>query len=77
MNKTELTPREYDILPDLISGLRAKDATQRLGIASSTVKIHRRNILKKLGYSYAKDLRAAIAAGTLVVPERPAPQTAE
>jgi FixJ family two-component response regulator len=59
-----LTPREYELLPYVISGLLNKQIAFELGIAEKTVKIHRGKIMNKLGvHSVAELIRLAEKAG--------------
>ena len=44
-----LTPRERDVLEQLVTGLSNRDIGLRLGIAEKTVRIHLTNIFSKLG----------------------------
>lgn len=44
----ELTPREIDVLQEVVSGATNKEIAERLHITENTVKIHLRNILEKL-----------------------------
>jgi DNA-binding NarL/FixJ family response regulator len=44
-----LTPREKEVLSLVSEGLRNKDIGQRLFISEVTVKVHVRNIMRKLG----------------------------
>ena len=44
----ELTPRERDVLPLVISGLLNKQAAAELGISEVTLQIHRRNVMQKM-----------------------------
>jgi two-component system nitrate/nitrite response regulator NarL len=44
-----LTPRERDIVRSLSRGASNKDIARELDLAESTVKIHVRNVLRKLG----------------------------
>jgi FixJ family two-component response regulator len=43
-----LTPREQQVLPLLVRGLRNKQAASKLGIAERTVQIHRGHIMRKM-----------------------------
>ncbi|WP_412778262.1 response regulator transcription factor [Thalassospira lucentensis] len=52
----ELTPRERDVLPLVISGLMNKQAAAELGISEVTLEIHRRNVMKKMGADSFADL---------------------
>jgi len=45
--KTILTRRELEILPLIGKGLSSIDIAQRLGISEQTIRVHRKNILKK------------------------------
>ena len=47
----ELTPRERDIVRILARGASNKDIARELDLAESTVKIHVRNVLRKLNLS--------------------------
>lgn len=47
--KNELTPRERDVLEQLVNGLTNRDIGLRLGIAEKTVRVHITAILAKLG----------------------------
>jgi two-component system response regulator FixJ len=59
-----LTPREYELLPYVISGMLNKQIAFQLGIAEKTVKIHRSKIMEKLGaHSIAELIRLAEKAG--------------
>jgi LuxR family maltose regulon positive regulatory protein len=44
-----LSPREREVLALVSQGLRNRDIAQRLFISEVTVKVHVRNIMKKLG----------------------------
>jgi DNA-binding CsgD family transcriptional regulator len=51
-----LTPREREVVVQLMSGASNKDAAQTLGISPRTVEIHRANIKKKLKARNVADL---------------------
>jgi FixJ family two-component response regulator len=55
-NREPLTPREQDVLAQLISGSTNKVAGQQLGISHRTIEIHRARIMEKLGAKTAADL---------------------
>lgn len=60
----QLTPREREILPYVISGMLNKQIAFKLGIAEKTVKIHRGRIMEKLNARSVADLvRLAEKAG--------------
>lgn len=45
---SKLTRREYEIIHEMAAGLKNKEISQLLFISEETVKVHIRNILKKL-----------------------------
>jgi FixJ family two-component response regulator len=51
-----LTPREKDVFRCVITGAMNKQTAYHLGIAEKTVKIHRGQIMKKLGAASVVDL---------------------
>ncbi len=55
-----LTPRETEILRQLNDGLSSKEIAARLGVAEGTVKIHRKNVYRKLDVARRSE---AIARG--------------
>ena len=59
-----LTPREYEILRYVITGMLNKQIAYKLGISEKTVKVHRGRIMEKLGIDSVADLvRLAEKAG--------------
>lgn len=52
----DLTPRERDVLPLVVSGLLNKQAAAELGISEVTLQIHRRNVMRKLSAPSLADL---------------------
>ncbi len=59
-----LTPREGDVLKQLVAGRPNKVIAHELGISPRTVEIHRANVMDKLGCrSLAEVVRLAFAAG--------------
>ena len=60
----ELTPREYEILQYVLTGMLNKQISSELNISEQTVKIHRGKITEKLGIkSVAEIVRLAEIAG--------------
>ena len=55
----DLTPRETEVLRELVSGARSTDIAAKLGISERTVKAHLANIYQKLG---VESRSAAVAA---------------
>jgi FixJ family two-component response regulator len=51
-----LTPRERDVMTLVVSGLLNKQVADELGIAESTVKAHRGQIMQKMRASSFADL---------------------
>lgn len=59
-----LTPRERDVLVEVIAGRSNKAIGQRLGVAEQTVKLHRARVMEKLEVpSVAELVRFAQRAG--------------
>ncbi|MCF6102688.1 response regulator transcription factor [Mesorhizobium muleiense] len=52
----DLTPREREVLPLVVSGLLNKQAAAELGISEVTLQIHRRNVMQKMAASSLADL---------------------
>jgi FixJ family two-component response regulator len=44
-----LSPRERDIMELVCSGLMNKQVAAKMGVSEVTVKVHRHNLMKKLG----------------------------
>jgi two-component system, LuxR family, response regulator FixJ len=51
-----LTPRERDVLQELVRGASNKEAGRSLGISPRTIEVHRARIMEKLGAKNAADL---------------------
>jgi FixJ family two-component response regulator len=51
-----LTPREQDVLSQIVSGASNKEAGRHLGISPRTIEVHRARIMEKLGAKNAADL---------------------
>jgi FixJ family two-component response regulator len=52
----QLTSREREVLPLVISGLLNKQAAAELGISEVTLQIHRRNVMQKMAAASLADL---------------------
>jgi two-component system nitrate/nitrite response regulator NarL len=61
----ELTDREREILGHIASGLSNKQIARVLGISDGTVKVHIKNLLRKLG------AHSRLEAALLAVEGRP------
>ena len=66
-----LTPREREILALVAAGLMNKQVAAEVGLAEITVKIHRGNIMKKMG---ARSLADLVRMAELLGVRRPQPQ---
>jgi FixJ family two-component response regulator len=69
----ELTPRERQVLPLVVSGLLNKQSAAELGISEVTLQIHRRNVMQKMEASSLADL--VRFAGKLAIPLTRAAET--
>jgi PAS domain S-box-containing protein len=59
-----LTPRQRQVLSEMIQGFRNKQIAARLGIDEKTVKMHRAALLEKLGAATSADaIRTGVEAG--------------
>lgn len=67
----ELTPREREVLPLVVSGLLNKQAAAELGISEVMLQVHRRNVTQKMGVeSFADLVRVAERLGIPVTHSR-------
>lgn len=65
-SRSELTPREQEVLQLLAEGRRSPEIAALLSISSGTVDVHRRNIMAKLDlHSIAELTRYAIREGII------------
>ncbi|MNV89578.1 Transcriptional regulatory protein LiaR [compost metagenome] len=60
----ELTERELDVLQEVARGLSNKQVAAQLHISEETVKVHIRNMLRKL------DVRSRVAATVMYLEHR-------
>jgi two-component system response regulator FixJ len=51
-----LTPREREVLEQIVNGSSSKEAGRNLDISPRTVEVHRAHIMAKLGARNAADL---------------------
>ena len=51
-----LTPRERQVLAQIMAGVSNKEAGRTLGISPRTIEVHRARIMEKLGAKNACDL---------------------
>lgn len=52
----DLTPRERQVMPLVVSGLLNKQAAAELGISEVTLQLHRRNVMQKMAAASLADL---------------------
>ena len=53
---SSLTPRERQVLAEIMAGASNKEAGRALGISPRTIEVHRARIMEKLGARNACDL---------------------
>jgi RNA polymerase sigma factor (sigma-70 family) len=51
-----LTPREREVLPWVVSGLPNKQIADAIGTSEATIKVHRSQLMRKMGASSLADL---------------------
>jgi FixJ family two-component response regulator len=51
-----LTPREREVLPLVVTGLTSKHIADSIGASEATVKVHRSQLMRKMGASSIADL---------------------
>ncbi len=51
-----LTPREREVLPLVVSGLPNKQVAAEIGTTEATAKVHRSQLMKKMGADSLPDL---------------------
>jgi DNA-binding CsgD family transcriptional regulator len=56
LSRERLTPREREVLTQIMAGNSSKEAALRLGISPRTVEVHRAQIVKKFGAKNTVDL---------------------
>ncbi len=53
---TALSPRELEVMEQMVTGASSKEIGRILGISPKTVDVHRTNVLRKLGVSSNREL---------------------
>ncbi|HMH00944.1 MAG TPA: response regulator transcription factor, partial [Terriglobales bacterium] len=66
-----LTPREREVLPWVVAGLVSKQIADAIGATEATVKVHRSQLMRKMGASSLADLVRMAEKMGLHVPKRP------
>jgi FixJ family two-component response regulator len=57
---SRLTPREREVLGELLEGMRNKQIAAALGAAEKTIKVHRARVLQKMGVRSIAELASRI-----------------
>ena len=65
--KTDLTPRDLDVLRELVRGLTTEEIAERLGISVNTVRTHILHMLNKTGFKNRLELVSHAASLGIVV----------
>jgi FixJ family two-component response regulator len=58
---TSLTPREHEVLLEILSGRLNKQIAHRLGAAEKTIKVHRGRVMHKMGVRSVAELVTLMA----------------
>ena len=64
-----LTPREREVLAEIMAGASNKEAGRKLGISPRTIEVHRARIMDKLGARNAADLVRIVLAQDAARPQ--------
>jgi FixJ family two-component response regulator len=66
-----LTPREYEVMQLVATGLLNKQVGGELGMAEKTVKTHRAHVMQKLGITSVAELMVVLQKAEFTPPIRP------
>ena len=67
----QLTPREYEVMELVATGLLNKQVGGELGMAEKTVKTHRAHVMQKLGITSVAELMVVLQKADVTLPVRP------
>jgi FixJ family two-component response regulator len=67
----KLTPREYEVMEMVATGLLNKQVGGELGMAEKTVKTHRAHVMQKLGITSVAELMVVLQKAEVTPPIRP------
>ena len=67
----QLTPREYEVMELVATGLLNKQVGGELGMAEKTVKTHRAHVMQKLGITSVAELMVVLQKAEVTPPSRP------
>lgn len=65
-----LTPREFEVMQLVITGMLNKQVGSELGMAEKTVKVHRGRVMQKLGVASVAKLVRLVATAGVASPDR-------
>ena len=63
-----LTPREFEVMQLVITGMLNKQIASELGTAEKTIKVHRGRVMKKLGIASVADLVRLVETAQIPFP---------
>src|SRR5881296_3588344 len=66
-----LTPREREVMPLVVSGLLNKQIADTIGATEATVKVHRSQLMRKMGANSVADLVRMAEKIGISVPKQP------
>ena len=66
-----LTPREREVLPWVVSGLLSKQIADAIGASEATVKVHRSQLMRKMGANSLADLVRMAEKMGIPLPTKP------
>jgi FixJ family two-component response regulator len=66
-----LTPREYEVMELVATGLLNKQVGGELGMAEKTVKTHRAHVMQKLGINSVAELMVVLQKAEVTAPVKP------
>jgi FixJ family two-component response regulator len=67
----QLTPRQYEVMELVATGLLNKQVGGELGMAEKTVKTHRAHVMQKLGITSVAELMVVLQKAEVTLPVRP------
>ena len=67
----QLTPREYEVMELVATGLLNKQVGGELRMAEKTVKTHRAHVMQKLGITSVAELMVVLQKAEVIPPVRP------
>ena len=63
-----LTPREFEVMQFVITGMLNKQVADKLGMAEKTVKVHRGRVMQKLGIASVAELVRVVGKAGVAQP---------